>query len=114
VNFRLAVTYLQSHFRFAFQPQTTVLQLHGFELPFVKRFALRYRTRCPVLSCMSVTLVYCGQTVGWIKMKLGVEVGLGPGHIVLDGDPALPERGTAAPFSVHVYCGQTVAHLGYC
>jgi len=40
--------------------------------------------------CLSVTLVYCGQTVGWIKMKLGVQVGLGPGHIVLDGDPAPP------------------------
>ena len=43
---------------------------------------------CPVLSvCLSLTLVYCGQTVGWIKMKLGTEVGLGPGHIVLHGDP---------------------------
>jgi len=29
-------------------------------------------------------LVYCGQTVGWIKMPLGTEVGLGPGDIVLD------------------------------
>ena len=31
-------------------------------------------------------------------MLLGLEVGLdrGPGHIVLDGDPAPPERGTAA------------------
>jgi len=51
--------------------------------PFVKRFAL-YAIEplsCPVLSCLSVTLVYCGQTVGWIKMKLGVQVGLGPGHI---------------------------------
>ena len=37
-----------------------------------------------VLSVLSVTLVYCGQTVGWIKMKLGMPVGLGPGHIVLD------------------------------
>jgi len=37
-----------------------------------------------------------GQTVGWIKMTLGVEVGLGPDHIVLDGNPApLPKRGTA-------------------
>jgi len=35
-------------------------------------------------------LVYCGQTVGWTKMKLGMEVGLGSGHIVLDGDPAPP------------------------
>jgi len=76
--------------------------------------------RCPVclsvcLSCrvLSVTLVYCGQTVGWIKMKLtGMDVGLGPGHIVLDGDPALPERGTATPlFSAGVYCSQTVAHI---
>jgi len=41
-----------------------------------------------VLSLLSVTLVYCGQTVGWIKMKLGVQVGFGHGHIVLGGDPA--------------------------
>ena len=40
------------------------------------------------LSVLSVTLVYCGQTVGWIKMQLGKEVGLDPGHIVLDGEPA--------------------------
>jgi len=46
---------------------------------------------------LSVTLAYCGQTVGWIKMPLGLEVGLGPGHNVLDGDPASStERGTAA------------------
>jgi len=31
----------------------------------------------------------CGQTAGWIKMALGLEVGLGPGHIVLGGDLAL-------------------------
>jgi len=29
--------------------------------------------------------VYCGQTAAWIKMALGMEVGLSPGHIVLDG-----------------------------
>ena len=51
--------------------------------------------RCLSLPCL--TLVYCGQSVGWIKMKLGVEVGLGPGDIALDGDPAPPKRGTAAP-----------------
>jgi len=50
------------------------------------------------LSCLSVTLVYCGQTVGWIKMKLGMEVGLGPGNVVLDGDPAPPKRDTAPSF----------------
>ena len=54
--------------------------------------------RCPVLSCLSVTLVYCGQMVGWLKMKLDMQVGLGPGHIVLDGDPApLPKNGAEPP-----------------
>ena len=50
-------------------------------------------------------------------MSLGTKVGLGPGHIVLDGDPAAPtEMGTAAPahFLAHVYCGQMVAHLTNC
>ena len=28
-----------------------------------------------------------------MKMPLGMEVGLGPGDIVLDGDPALPKKG---------------------
>jgi len=46
-------------------------------------------TVCPSV-CLSVTFMRCGQMVGWIKMKLGMQVGLGPGHIVLDGDPAPP------------------------
>ena len=33
---------------------------------------------------------YCIQTAGWIKVPLGVEVGLGPDHILLGGDPAPP------------------------
>jgi len=41
--------------------------------------------------------VYCGQTAGWIKTPLGTEVDLGPGHFVLDGFPAIDERGTAPP-----------------
>jgi len=76
---------------------------------FVKRFALCYHTIvCPVcLSCLSATLVYCGQTVGQIKTKLGMLAGLGPGHIVLDGDPApLPKRGRSPQFSAHICCGQ--------
>jgi len=68
---------------------------------FVKRFALCYQT-----VVLSVTLVCCGQTVGWIKMKLVVHVGLGPGHIVLDGDPAtLPQKGA------HICCGQIAAWI---
>jgi len=54
----------------------------------VKLSALCYRT-----VVMSVMLVYCEQMVGWIKMPLGTEVGLGPGDIVLDGDSAPPRKG---------------------
>ena len=43
------------------------------------------------------TLVYCGQTLGSIKMPLGMEVGLGEDHIVLDGDPAPPPKGASHP-----------------
>jgi len=51
--------------------------------------------------------VYRGQTVGWIKMKLGTEEGLCPSHIVLDGDPAPPPTKKAQPqLSAHVCCGQ--------
>jgi len=50
---------------------------------------------------------YCGQTARWIKMKLGLVVGLSPCHIVLDGDRApLPKRGTSPKFLAHVCCGQ--------
>jgi len=43
----------------------------------------------------------------WMKTPLGTYVDLGPGHIVLDGVPALRKRGTAAPplFSAYVCCG---------
>ena len=53
-----------------------------------------------------------GQMVGWIKMKLGVVVGLGPGHIVLDGDPAFPlQKGHSPQFAAHVRCGQTAGSI---
>jgi len=66
------------------------------------------------LSCLSVTLVYFSQTVGQIKMKLGVQAGLDPGHIVLDGDPALPlpkGGGGAFQFAAHICCGQMAAWI---
>jgi len=45
----------------------------------------------------------------WIKMSLGMELGLGPGDFVLNGDPAPPSpKGGQSPlkFLAHVYCGQ--------
>ena len=41
--------------------------------------------------------VYCGQTVEWIKMVLGMEIGLSPGDCVRWG-PIPPPK-----FSAHVY-----------
>jgi len=41
--------------------------------------------------------VYCDQAAGRMKTPLGTEADLGPGHIVLDGVPALRERGPAVP-----------------
>jgi len=42
------------------------------------------------------------------KMPLGSEVGVGPGHTVLDGDPILPPpKGHSPSILAHVCCGQT-------
>jgi len=91
-----------------------------FGRPFVERFALSHGTFVclSVLSCLSVCNVGGLWPNSYIdyRMPLDMQVGLVPGDVVLDGNPAPPpERGTAAPhFSVHVYCGQTVANLSNC
>jgi len=45
-----------------------------------------FETRCR----QGAQHVRCGQTAGWSKMPLGMEVELRPGDFVLDGDPAPP------------------------
>jgi len=69
-----------------------------FGRPFVKWFALCYQT-IVCLSCLSVSV--CDIVVLWPN---GMQVGLGPGHIVLDGDPApLPQKGAEPPiFGPHL------------
>jgi len=39
-------------------------------------------------------------------MKLGMQEGLSPGHIVLDGDPTPPQKVADPQFSGHICCGQ--------
>jgi len=60
------------------------------------------------LSCLSVTLVYCGQTVGWIKIKLGNAGGPRPwSHCVrLKPSSPSPKGGRSPQFSAHICCGQ--------
>ena len=52
---------------------------------------------------------YCGQTAACIKIPHGMELSLGPGDFVLDGDPVAlsPKRGRTPKFSAHIYCDQT-------
>jgi len=49
--------------------------------------------------------VCCGQPAEWIKMPLGVEVGLSPSDIVLMGTQP-PKKGQSPQFLAHVYCDQ--------
>ena len=66
---------------------------------------------CPVLS---VTFVHCGQTVGRIKMKLGMQVDSALAALCQMGTQLPSPKGAQPPnFPAHVYCGQTVAHLSY-
>jgi len=45
-------------------------------------------------------------------MPFGMAVHVGPDHIVLDGNPVSPTRGTADPqISAGVYCGQMAAWI---
>ena len=43
--------------------------------------------------------------VAWIRRPLGTKVGLGPGHTVLDGDSAPPQRGAQLLFH---FSGQSI------
>jgi len=52
-----------------------------------------YRGRAPRFSAN----VHCGQTAGWTKMPLGMEVGLSPGDFVFDGIQLSPEKRSQPP-----------------
>jgi len=56
-------------------------------------------------------LVYCGQTAGHIKIKLGTQVGLGPGHIVLQLPPTQKNGHNLPQFVAHVRCSQTTGWI---
>jgi len=58
--------------------------------------------------------VRCGQTTGWTKMALDMEVDLGPGDSVFNGDPATHRTEgtpTTTQFLAPVYCGQTAGWM---
>ena len=53
------------------------------------------RTLCPYKPPFGPCLLW--PNGWWIRIPLGMEVGLGPGDIVLDGDPASPQKGAQQP-----------------
>jgi len=62
-------------------------------------YCVRWAPSCPQKvghsSAYFLVHVCCGQRAGWIKVSFGMEVDLGPGHTVLDGDPAPPPKSGA-------------------
>jgi len=80
-----------------------------FGRPFVKKVRPTLSVRClsVCLSCLSVTLAYCDQTVGGIQMKLGVQVCLGLATLCYVGTQLpLPQKGQSPQFSAYICCGQ--------
>jgi len=51
---------------------------------------------CPQFSAT----VHCGRTAGWTNMPLVMEVGLGPGDFVFDGDPAARRKKEYSPLPI--------------
>ena len=83
-----------------------------FGRPFVKRFALGYRT--VVLSVCPVCDVGVLWPNGWTDQDETWHAGRSrPGQIVLDGDPAPtpPEGHSPLQFSAHIYCAQMSAWM---
>jgi len=85
------------------------LRLEHFWATVCKTVRPMLSVRC-LSTYLSVTFVHCGQTAGWMKVVLGMEVGLCSGDFVLDGDPVpFPKKGAKPPpqFLAHFYCGKT-------
>ena len=79
--------------------------------PWPRRLCVRWgpspipkKERSPGRSPLFSAHVYRGQTAAWIKMPLGMEVGLSPGDFVFIGDPATPKKGTPTPHPIFGPC----------
>jgi len=72
-----------------------------------------YLPVCSRYDTLIYLLLSSSSMTVWIKMPVGTEIGLGPGHIILDGYPAsIPQkRQIITQFWAHVYCGQTAGWI---
>jgi len=75
--------------------------------PQPRRHCVRWGPSSPPLKGHSPQFsanVLCGQTAGWIKMPLGMEVGLGPDDFVLNADPVCSRKKGTAPHPIFGPC----------
>ena len=93
----------------------TLLSFYVFSATVCKTVRPMLSDRClSVLSCLSVCDVRALWPNGWTDQNetRHAVIGLVPGHIVLDGDPAPPpQKGIAPQFSAHICCGQITAWI---
>ena len=75
---------------------TAMVKLTCVSVMALKHYLLEFNWYRAITQCTWHSYS-CGQTVGWIKIPLGKEIGLGPGHIMLAGDPVGAQPPTAAP-----------------
>jgi len=87
--------------------------LRFFGRPFVKRFAICYRTVvpsvCPVCPVCNVGVLCPNGCLDQDETWQGA--GLGSDHIVLDGDPAFPSKGAQPPNFRSMQCCQTAGWI---
>jgi len=60
----------------------------------ILKLELKLAARCAVSGCWPSCC--CGQTAGYIKLLLGMEVGFSPSDFVLNGDSVHPKKGGAS------------------
>ena len=85
-NVQTRVTYSQGLFEVVFTARSELREVLFLTPSVCGIWATVCKTVCPMLSdrcpVLPVTFVYCGQTVGRIKMKLGVHVGAQPPPLI--------------------------------
>ena len=74
--------------------------------PQPRRLRVRWEPSSPPVKGHSPqsAIVRCGQTAGWTKMPLGMEVGLDPGDFVFDGTQLPPEKRAHPPHPIFDPC----------
>jgi len=94
--------YFVQKYNFLLVGPTSSVQFFGHNGATYSTYRLRAVVSLKFLAIENMTPhgsahVYYGKTAGWIRIPLDTKLGIGPGDIVLDGDPAPPGKGVQQP-----------------